>query len=108
VLFFVHSGSPYVGQSQTVIIPRSVHVGGGSNGRILYRSRTYQYDFDGTTIEVSVPAGAVLLSADLDAAGYSLTIRCNADAGPELWVSILASGSVRYRDGTYLRCYPNP
>jgi len=108
VLFFVHSGSPYVGQTQSIRIPPSVHVGGESIGRLWLRSRTYQYDFHGTRIEASLPAGAALVAAELGADGYTLTIRCDAEAGPELWVSIAAGGKLRYRDGTYLRCYGNP
>lgn len=57
---------------------------------------------------MDLPAGAVLVSAELGPDGYSLSVRCDAEAGPELWVTILAGGAPRYRDGTYLRCYAAP
>jgi hypothetical protein len=70
--------------------------------------RTLEYDFDGTTLDLVMPAGFTLLGQALDASGHLLQVRCDQapQSGPgELGVIVRdGAGAERYRDRYLLGC----
>jgi hypothetical protein len=106
VLFFVREQSfAAVGATQRVVVPRHRTIGGYLEGKgVPYRTKRFDYDFVGTTIEVSVPSGSTLVSADLVEEGYAIVVRCDAPLRGILGVQIRKGAGTRYADETYLEC----
>jgi hypothetical protein len=106
VLFFVRERSyAEVGSTQRILVPRHKTIGGYLEGKgVPYRTRSFDYDFARTAIEVTAPTGSRLISASLGEEGYVIVTRCDAPGRGSLRVRIHRDGVTRYADGTFLEC----
>lgn len=96
------------GLAADVILPRRETVVRGC-GKLdpICDTKTFSYDYDGTTLEVDLDPGLRLVEAPLDDRGYRMRVACDAtpanDVG-EVRVRIIANGAVRYADALDVEC----
>ncbi len=104
VLFFRGDRGVAEGSWGEVLVPSSVNIGGGK--ATLDRSESFTFDFEGTALELSAPAGTHVEEQWLDEYGWHFRIAC-VEAQPEpaeLAVKVTLDGAVKYEDAFDLRC----
>lgn len=110
VLFFGGvSSSLGEGLSRVIELPRQATVSNGCGKLDLVCDRkTFTYDFDGTSLEVTPPQGVQVASSALGEKGYAVTLTCvNAlpdGVGPVNFRVLDGAGAVRYEDSTSIHC----
>ena len=108
LMFDVGIGILGEGLARDIILPREETLVRGC-GKIdpVCEVKTFRYDFDGTTLDVSLDSGLRLVEAPLESRGYRLRVSC--DAAPtggqgEVRVRVLAGTAVKYADAFDVLC----
>jgi hypothetical protein len=108
LMFDVGIGILGEGLASDIILPREETLERGC-GKInpVCEVKTFRYDYDATTLDVSLDSGLRLVEAPLEGRGYRLRVAC--DAAPmggqgELRVRVLAGTSVKYADALDVPC----
>ena len=105
VLFFYEEASRIgVGLSEQILLPNHVVLGGGPKS--TDRTKTFDYDFTGTTLDATGANGLAALGATLGDTGWALQIRCDAPANvpSELHVRVMVGATARYEDAYDVTC----
>lgn len=108
LMFDVGIGILGEGLARDIVLPREETLVRGC-GKIdpICEVKTFRYDFDGTTLDVSLDSGLRLVEAPLESPGYRLRVACDAvPAGgqAELRVRVLAGAAVKYADALDVPC----
>lgn len=95
-----------VGQTGTMEIPDVFAIGPYWEGKglIYHRKKTVRHDFAGTTLEVTVGAGATVLDTGIQDGDWLVAFRCDGAADPAFRVRVMAGAAVRYQDEYHLVC----
>ncbi len=108
LMFDVGIGTLGEGLARDVILPREETLVRGC-GKVdpICEVKTLRYDFEGTTLDVSLDPGWHVVEAPLEDRGYRLRVACDtapASGVGELRVRVLAGTEVRYADALDMPC----